>query len=237
MAFVHSKSARVLLNEMSVSGKLHAVSMGHSREVSEATVFTDSGATFLPGLRSGALSLSGRWETAGVGTLQAEIAAATGVDDSLLVSAAPEGFAVGNPVFICVGDLSGYTVDATVSDVVGFQLESTPDDGVDWGVAVHDLGAETANGNSTGVDNTTSSANGGVGSVHVTAYTGLTNIVVKIQHSTDNSTYADLITFTTATGVTSQRSTVTGTVNRYVRALWTVSGTGSATFAAAFARR
>jgi hypothetical protein len=61
---------------------------------------------------------------------------------------------------------------------------------------------------------------------------------VKIQHSTDNVTFADLITFTQATDVTSQRISVTGTVNRYTRETRTIGGSSTPTFtyAVAFAR-
>jgi hypothetical protein len=47
-----------------------------------------------------------------------------------------------------------------------------------------------------------------------------------------------LATFTAATGATSQRVVVSGTVNRYLRASWTLTGTGAAaTFTASLARR
>jgi len=50
--------------------------------------------------------------------------------------------------------------------------------------------------------------------------------------------WVDLITFSAATAATSQRRTVAGTVNRYVREQHTISGsTPSFTYAAAFARR
>jgi polyisoprenoid-binding protein YceI len=50
-----------------------------------------------------------------------------------------------------------------------------------------------------------------VGYIHVTAFTGTTG-VVKIQHSANDSTWADLITFTTISAVTQERVAVTGTV-------------------------
>uniref|UniRef100_UPI003BB56F59 hypothetical protein n=1 Tax=Thermoanaerobacterium sp. DL9XJH110 TaxID=3386643 RepID=UPI003BB56F59 len=79
--------------------------------------------------------------------------------------------------------------------------------------------AASADGNGTTVDNAASSSNGAVAHLHVTGFTGLSNAVIKVTHSTDNfsSSDVDLITFSTVSGLTSQRSTVTGTVNRYVR--------------------
>lgn len=92
------------------------------------------------------------------------------------------------------------------------------------------------------VDNAASSANGGVAHLHVTANTRNGTAVAKVQHSANNSTWADLVTFTTiSTGTTtSQRSVVNSgtTVNRYLRALITPAGsTGSLTVTVAFARR
>ena len=126
-----------------------------------------------------------------------------------------------------------------MSETVSLTVETTPNDGVDHGRVVHAHTAETATGNSTSVDNGASSTNGGVASLHVTAVTGTTpSLTVKVQHSSDNSTFVDLITFTAANAAGSQRRTVSGTVNRYVRETHTLSGTSpNFTYAAAFARR
>ena len=75
--------------------------------------------------------------------------------------------------------------------------------------------------------------------MHVTAFSGFTTATVKIQHSTDASSWADLITFTAFTGATWERKAVANgtTVNRYVRAVTDVTGTGTTTFLVAFAPR
>lgn len=89
--------------------------------------------------------------------------------------------------------------------------------------------ARTATGTGTSLDNATSSSSGAVGYFQGLSVTGTPgSLTGKIAHSTDNSTFADLITFTahtTALAATTagQRSTVTGTVNRYTRAAWTIS--------------
>jgi hypothetical protein len=55
-------------------------------------------------------------------------------------------------------------------------------------------------------------------------------ITWKVQHSVDNSVWIDLMTFTLANDATSERETVSGTVNRYLRAIRTVGGSGGPTF-------
>jgi hypothetical protein len=61
--------------------------------------------------------------------------------------------------------------------------------------------------------------------LHVTAFTG-TSVDVAVQHSADNSTWANLIDFGAQSAIGAQRATVTGTVNRYLRA---ITGTGTFT--------
>lgn len=234
---VHSKSSRVLVNELSFSAKLNAVSLAYQRQLGESTAFTDDGAKWVPGLSSASLTLSGRWEAGA--SVHDEITSAVGTDNGLLVTAGPDGLAVGKPVYLAAGDITNYDIPSSVSEVVGFTTEAQGDDGADWGVSLHDLTAVTTTANGTSVDNAASSANGGVATLHVTAASGTTpSATVKVQHSVDNSVWVDLITFTAATTATSERKTVTGMVNRYVRGQWTVSGTSpSFTFVTAFARR
>ena len=235
MAFVHGKATRVLINELAASSKLNSVTLNNSRALAgEMACYGDEGEKFIPGLRSGVMSLGGPFED---NTVYSELQTANGTDNGLLVTAGVNGFAVGQPVGIALSDLESHQLQSSVSDAVRWTVEAPADEMVDLGYSLHDLTAETATGNGTAVDNTDATTNGGVGCLHVTAYSGFTNVVFKIQHSTDNSVWVDLITFTTVTAATSERSAVTGTVNRYTRVIRTVTGTGSVTFVAAFARR
>lgn len=236
MSRVHSKSSRVLVNEYAVSSDVTGYTCTHMRALSRATTLTDEGETYRPGLLSGAMALRALFDTAATG-LYDITRGAVGTDDGYLVLVAPEGLTVGTPAFTTVSDLSGLAADAAVADLVTTTIDATPDNGVDWGPILHALTAETATGDGTSVDETAATANGGIAQLHVTAFSGLTNIVIKVEHSSDNSNWSDLATFATVTAATKERVTFTGTVNRYVRAQWTVTGTGSATFAVALGRR
>jgi hypothetical protein len=89
----------------------------------------------------------------------------------------------------------------------------------------------TATTNFTSVDNAASSANGASGYLQVLTPTSTDTYVVKIQHSTDNNVWADLITFTLNGSVRgSERIAATGTVNRYVRAQATRTGAAADSF-------
>lgn len=75
-----------------------------------------------------------------------------------------------------------------------------------------------------------STVNGAVGYQAISAYSGFTGVIGKIQHSPDDSTWADLITFVNVTsGPVAARLTATGTVDRYTRYVRTVTGSGSIT--------
>lgn len=82
-----------------------------------------------------------------------------------------------------------------------------------------------------------STVNGGVGYQAISAYSGFTGVVGKIRHSADDTTYADLITFTNVTtGPIAERLTVSGTVNRFTCSTGTVTGAGSITPFVGFCR-
>lgn len=233
----HGTQTRVLVNNAHLSGSITGWRFEHRRNLqADVTVLTSTGDQYLPGQLAGGLGISGVFDSA-VGDIVTTLDTAAATAGGLLTTMFPETPAVGSFAFIGEGNVSGRDYPGAVKDAIRVALEATPNDGVDMGVTLHVFGAQTADGNDTGVDNAASSASGGTASLHVTAYTGFTNVVFKVQHSTDNSSWSDLITFTTVTATTWERKTVTGTVNRYVRAFWDVTGSGSATFAMAFARR
>jgi hypothetical protein len=238
MSFTLGNVSRVLANEKSVSSTLAGWTVSHQRAASEVTTLVESGARFVPGLMSGSITLRGPQDSVGQ-DLHGEIAGAVGVDNGLLITVCPYGTAIGLFAMTAVGDVAEHAIDSAVADAVGFTMTTQADESVDMGFVLHALGAETADGNGTAVDRTAGSANGGVASLHVTAYSGLTSAALKVQHSTDNSVWTDLVAFTTATAVTSERKFIAAgtTVNRYVRAVTDVTGTGSVTFLVAFAPR
>lgn len=236
MSRVHSKSSRVLVNSSHLSGDIKSWRYEHRRGYGEVTNLLSTGEEWIPGQLAGSVGLVGNFNS-GAGNISTVLDTASAAAAGLLVTVAPEGLTVGTLALISDGNVSARSVDSAVKDAVALSITGTPNDGVDMGVWLHALSAETADSNGTGVDNAASSAGGGVGVVHVTAYSGLTSIALKVQHSTDNSVWTDLVAFTSVTATTWERKLVTGTVNRYTRAFWDVTGTGSCTFAMAFARR
>jgi hypothetical protein len=115
----------------------------------------------------------------------------------------------------------------------------------DTGVILQPLMTKTADWNTEGaesVDNGASTANGGVGYLQVTSLSldGHANLTVKVRHSADDTTYADLLTFPVVTSSPAAvRQAVAGTVNRHLAMSGDFTGVGgspSAKVFVAFAR-
>lgn len=231
MAFNAGYKTRVLLGDFSLSPKLASISVPTAVEARECTTYGDNGSRkFVPGFSSGSVQ--------GAGFIDADtLTDANSWTTNTPLTVGYEGFTAGNKVTMLDAVKATFTVGSQVAGVSSFDLSATADGFTDFGVSLHDLEAETADADESSVDNAASTANGGVGHLHVTAFSGFSQAVLKIQHSTDNAAWSDLITFTTVAGVTGERSTVTGTVNRYVRASLDVTGTGSITYQLSFARR
>jgi len=241
MAFIHGKGTITLCNEFDLSSYFNEASVSRSIETAETTTFGKSAKTYITGLQDGTLSLGGMFDGA-ANAIDQELTDVLGVDTGMVITVAPSGsLVIGQPVLSMLGKLTSYEVSAPVGDIVSASSEFQSNEGVGAGFSLHALGAETVTVSSTSVDNAASTALGGFGVLHVTANTMNANCVFKIQHSADNSTFADLVTFSTvATTVkTAERITVasTTTVNRYIRSTLTASGTGSVTYHINFARR
>lgn len=244
MAFVHSTTSRLFFNKKHLSGSIKSWNAGGKRGYGETTSLLDSGTKGIPGLMEGSLKIDGMFEQDAINdAIHETVMNAINVDNGGLCTITPAGIVLGSPAFICRADISNYEVQAGINDIVSVAIEGTPDDGIDWGVILHAHNAVTATSNDTSVDNGVTlgaTANGGVASLHVTAASGTTPTgTFKVQHSTDNSVWTDLITFTAVAGLaTYEYKTVSGTVNRYIRCLYTIGGTTpSYTFLMSFARR
>ena len=248
MAFAHGSSTVVLVNEKVVSTEISGWTMNHSRAVSEVTtvgqVAGAAGSKFIPGLMSGSLALRGPQDSVHTTGLTKEITDAVGVDNAFLCTCLPEGpLTVGKPAFFTMADITDHAIDAAVADAVGMTMSAQSDESVDMGYILHALGAETADVNGTVVDRgaspITPTTQGAVVAMHVTAYSGLASAAIKVQHSPDNSVWADLVAFTSVTAIGAERKTVAAgtTVNRYLRVVTDVTGTGSVTFLVSAAPR
>ena len=238
MTFRHGKNTKVLANNYDLSAYFSESSVSQSAETGETTTYGSSAKSYIIGLTDSTMSLKGFFDGA-VGAVDEIIAAALATDNEF-ITVAPEGLAAGSRVTTFNSILTSYEVTSPVADVVSISLEGQTTDRMDRGVSLYNLTATSATGFSTSVDNAILTSNGGVGQIHVPTNTRNGSSTIKIQHSADNSTWVDLITFTVVPTITttSERIAVTGVVNRYLRVNHTIAGTtGSITYHANFARR
>jgi hypothetical protein len=235
-------NALVLANGRNLSGYLR--SMGRTVEIPalEATTFADvdGGAeVFKPGLPNDQLSAEGFYDSddTDLDAIDDVLGASIAAETLFTVVMGGDGFGkdtVGYPSIKTSYEISGETGELqTVS------IEAQSKQGRDRMEVLHALAQEVAPGtNGTPIDHLASSANGGVAHLHVPGLTLTETLDAKVQHSVDGVVWVDLITFAqVADAGAHERKEVSGTVERHVRALWTISTGGAATFHVSFGRR
>jgi hypothetical protein len=237
MAFVHGKNTKIYANGFDLTGFLNQSGFENVRETGESTTYGKDDKTYLAGLRDATFSLEGRFDGAAA-AVDEQLSTILGQDASSIWLLWPEGDAVGKRGSGFDALETNYSVDSPLDDVVGVSCELQSKVGREAVVSHHALGAETANQNGAAQNNGAATTNGGHGYLQVTAYSGFTNIVVKIQDSADAVAWADILTFATVTGAPAkERVAITGTVRQYTRYTLTVTGVGSVTFVVGFGRK
>lgn len=234
----------MLLNAVDATTWFRDTSISASVETAETTTYGVAGGskTYLAGLSDATLSLTGLFEDS-TGGADETIAALLGSDTPIVFTVAQDGgLTAGRRCVLGSSIETKYDISSPVADVVSTSLDLQQSAETARGVVLEGLSTVSATGTTTAIDNTTSTTNGGVATIHVTANTRNGTIIAKIQHSADNVTFADLATFatiSTATTTAERISVAAGTtVNRYLRVSYTVAGSsGSATIAVAFGRR
>ena len=227
MAFISSNQTRIIYGANPLAAILRTVSPSTSIDMLETTSLADTAKTFLPGLKDASLSVDGLFDnTTAAGSFQVNVLSNISATSSVPTSVASSGFALGNSVFLMNAKTITYEVSSAVADLVSFSMSLGSATAPGLGVSLGDLASITATANGTSVDNAAGTTNGGIANLHITEVSGTTpTMTVIIQHSTNNSTFTTLASFTAATAVTSESISFTGTVNRYVRAQYTVGGT------------
>jgi hypothetical protein len=246
--FRHGKNAIVLAKQYNLSPYLTTITASNAVETPETTTFSSDDRSYITGHTEGTVSFEGLFDgtTDGVTVGATEdgidkiLSDALGSSTNTVMTVSGDGGAFGRRAILLDAISTTYEVTSPLTDVVAISGGANANDGLEYGVWLTYNTAYTTTTNGTAVDNAASSANGSVANLHVTTNTRSTAVSVKVQHSTDNSAWVDLITFTSVSSstLTSERKTTTGTVNRYTRVLITpTAGTGSITLSVAFSRR
>jgi len=240
MSFKHGKNTAVLVAQYDISAYLNEVSSSQSIETADTSTFGTAAKTYVVGQNDGTLSFSGLFDGA-AGAIAEIFEDIIDNDSTPVITIAPDGgLVIGSKATLAQAKQTSYEVSAPVSDVVSLSGEFQVTDGLRGGVLLAANTAHTTTTNGTSVDGGASTSLGARANLHVTANTRDAGTVIKVQHSADDSTWADLMTFATvaATTLTSETVTATGTINRYLRVQTTAaSGTGSITYTLSLSRR
>lgn len=244
MAFIHGKYTKVLFGDADLSQYFNSTSRTTNVEQADATTYGRGHKAYLAGVQDGALSLGGLFDgdAGAIDEKLSGILGTTGINPVtvLLTTGAP---AVNDRVFLASAVATSYNVSSPVSDIVSANSEFVTSAGIHSGRLLHPGTAITATGNGTSVDLgalPASSPRGWVANLHVLDTNTMDDdVTFTIEDSANNSTWASLGSFTAvAAGDPSGQSIelIPDVVNRYVRVVRTVAGTGSITAYVSFAR-
>ena len=249
--FIHGKGTKTYIDEFDLSDYFNAADSTFAIETADISAFGASSRSFLPGLQTATMGLTGLWsQDATTGSdvvLEALLANAT----SPLTTVAIAAGTIGNKAILMQSDELTYNISSPVADVVSvsadFQATTDGTSNLTYsgqsGVQLTPyLTATTLDfpASFTSVDNAASTANGGFAIIHVPINTmsgGVTTY--KVQHSANDVSWADRITCSpvAATTTTSELKAVSGTVNRYIRCSGTTAASsGALTTMVSFAR-
>ncbi len=246
--FIHGKDTAVYIDEFDLSSYFTSADTSINNSIAETTAYGATDSAFIMGMRSGTLSLSGMWAGDTDGSDE-ELQALLGNATTPVITVREGSASIGSGAIVAQANETSYAISSPVADVstvtADFECSTNNTTNLTFALASGvqlTAGASIAHGslgNLSSVDNSASSSNGGAGTLHVPTNTVNGNTTIKIQHSANDSTWADLISFTVvgSSAKTSEIKAVSGTVNRYLRASASTAGSsGSITFMIAFAR-
>lgn len=238
MAFVFGTNTRVWMDGRQAACVINEISQEAELDEAEVTTLCSTLKDYIPGLAEVTIEMEGYFDTntaSPTTTLEALFHSKISSGEVFPITFAPDGGGdIGDGVYLMNGFIQEYTIESTVDEAAAVEATMRCSSSLARGRTLHvDTTARTTSGNGgdtppgTGnVDHGASTAFGGIGVLQVSAVSGTTPaLVAKIQHSSDGTTWADLITFSSQNSVNGEYLTVSGTVNRYTRALWTITGT------------
>lgn len=240
--YIHGKGAALAHGGKNITEWMTEGTSNISLDPADTSHWGSSAKTFIVGQNDAQFSGSGLYDGSIDGIekhFEAILASEMAADQKIPITFSPEGFAVGNLAMLAVAKTTTYEVNPVISDVVKMSFEMQCDGGMQIGNILMNQ-AMTTTTQGTALDNAALTSKGALFYAHVLANANTGNVQVVLQHSTDNSTWVDLITTTvvgTGTLTAYRIGESTGTVNRYLRVRVTLAGTGSVTVLASAVRK
>lgn len=216
MAKTNGLGVRIYANGYDLNTDVNALSgIGTNQALLDVTNLSVSATERIIGLKDSTLSVNGWFDNA-AGYSHDAFKSITGDSEVIMTM----GTSRGDAACGMVADQSSYNIDRTQGSAIATTVEFQTSDGegLNWGVVLTDGPEQTDSSatNSASVDNSTSSSNGARALISVESI-GSGTATVKVQDSSDDAAWADLISFTAVTARTSEAVSATGTVDRYLR--------------------
>lgn len=223
---LHGKNTRVFYHSFNMSCFSNSTAPDFSADVAEDTTFCDGWKTFVPGQKSGTASLDCFFVDDDTYALDVMLNTQLGVMDRPYTYL-PQGLSDGNVAYVAAAGLTTRPITSEIGSVITSSLEFTLED-IGRGWLLHDgySTAVTATGEGAALDQGAAKV-GYVAALHLTELTGTTpSLTVKIEHSADNVTYADLVTFSALSAAGSEaKIDLSAAVKQYLKVTWTITGT------------
>jgi len=230
MAKIHGRNTDIYFEEFDLNADMNNVVIDTSIDTAEVTSFGDTYKEFVEGVAGFGLSIDAFWNGASDAFDEESFTEIAG--SPVIVSVFPESDTIGNKGYSGHMIINGHSINAPVGGAVTLSVSGEGHQELSR-VTVLDKDTMTADGQSASTDFGAAGSSKITGYLHVTAFSGFSNVDIAIQESSDNGAgdaWADAVNFTAVTGVTSERKQSTSAGERYLRVDVDVTGTGSITF-------
>lgn len=221
MTFKHGKNAKAYYNGYDLTGYLRGGELTTEVDTADTTVWGSTWKTAIAGLQGASYALEGLFDAAAAPIFTTDLAGTSGV-----LTVCPSGAAAGDMVRMMQVIKTTYAETSPVGDVVGFTFGALSDTVPGFGHVISALTAQTTDNNGASVDLTAQTTTGGIAHLHVTGVSSADSIVCTIEDSsTGSSGWATIGTFASKSAIGAERIVIAGTIKRYVRAVFDVTGT------------
>ena len=227
MAELVLTNCKFYLNEFDYSGDMNALALNYGAEILDKSQFGDTSRTRIAGVKAQDFSHSGLADFADDGNDEKIFGL---VGSEVIVTAGAVDGTEGDVAYFNKAILGEYKPEAGHGEIVGFNITGMSSTPFLRGEVLQTDDAETASGNSSGQQHAAAVAGQTVyAALHVIAASGTSPTLDVILQSDDNGSFtsaANRITFTQATGLTSEWKSVAGAItDDFWRANFTIGGT------------
>lgn len=231
-----------LANGYDLAAALTEFSFEAEGEELDATTVNNVGAfrTYVQGFKSGSLQGSGIFDSddTDADRIHDVLSAAYTSGTAQNVTASRGVVTVGAPALMMDGSVMTYDIPHDTGALIMVNATWRANSSIKFGRWLMNALQAAGTNNGTSLDNAAATTNGGFLQVHL-YNDDASDVDVKLQHSTNNTDWVDVsggtVNNLSATR-TSGSASVTGTINRYIRVVATVTGGDTFLVSAAFAR-